>query len=307
MPAPRLHPQASDGVMVCAMRSLLFVPADSERKLARALTSGADALILDLEDAVAPAAKARAREAAARYLAEHRGVEGGPRLIVRVNALASGLIDADLDAIMPYGPWGVMLPKAERGADVQHLGAKLAVREAEHGLYDGSTAITPIVTETGAAMFGLGSYAGASRRLAAMAWGVEDLTAAIGAAASRDGGGLLAAPLALARNLTLFSAASAGVDAIDSVFADFRDLDGLRRECASAARDGFAGKMAIHPDQVSVINAAFTPSAAMVEQAQRIVDAFAAAPEAGVLNVDGAMVDRPRLAGAQRLLQRARM
>lgn len=286
------------------MRSMLFVPADSPRKLARGLESGADALILDLEDSIAPGAKENARLAAAEFLATHGGKSEGPRLLVRINALDSGLADADLDAVAGRAPWAIMAPKCGSGADVQQLGAKLAVREAQNDLSDGSILIVPIVTETAGAVFTLGTYKGASQRLAGLTWGAEDLAADIGAETNRSADGSFTQPFQLARNLMVFAAASAEVDAIDTVCANFRDAELLRRECEEARRDGFTGKMAIHPAQVAVINDVFTPSAEMVEHARRVVAAFAQSPEAGVLSIDGNMIDRPHLRQAERLLAR---
>lgn len=287
------------------MRSLLFVPADSPRKLEKALTSGADAIILDLEDSVAPAAKAEARAAIAEHAAKLRAMAQAPRLIVRINALDSEHCAADIDAVCAHSPYAIMLPKASGGADVQHLGAKLAVREAENGLADGAINILPIATEHAQAVLNLASYRGASRRLIALTWGAEDLSADIGAAANRDEQGAFTPPFALARNLMLFAAASAGVQAIDTVFTNFRDPAGLANECDHARRDGFTGKMAIHPDQVAIINSAFTPSRADIARAQAIVQAFADNPAGGVMAIDGRMIDRPHLIWAQRLLARA--
>lgn len=285
------------------MRSLLFVPADSPRKLQKAQASGADALLIDLEDSVAIAAKDEARRLAYRHLADHAGA-GGPRLFVRVNALDSGLIDADLDAVMPAGPAGIMLPKACGGMDVQHLAAKLAVREAESGLGDGATAILAIATETARSLFQLGTYRGSSHRLAGLAWGAEDLSADLGAETNVDAQGRHTEPYRLARTLTLFAAASAEVPAIDTIYGRFDDEAGLAAICEEARRDGFAGKMAIHPAQVPVINAAFTPSPASVAQARRIVEAFEAQPGTGVVGIDGEMFDRPHLSRARRVLAR---
>lgn len=286
------------------MRSLLFVPADSPRKLEKSLRAGADALIIDLEDSVAPDSKARARERAAAFLREERERAGGPALIVRVNALDSGLIDQDLDAIVREQPHAIMLPKACGGPDVQHLSIKIAVREAECDIPDGTIRIIPIVTESARALFELGSYRGASQRLTAMTWGAEDLATDLGAETNRLDDGSYTPAFALARALTLCAAASAGVDAIDTIFADFRDSAAFRRECRAARRDGFSGKMAIHPDQVAIINDLFQPSPDEVARAQRIVSAFQSNPQAGVLALDGAMIDRPHLVKAQRLLAR---
>jgi citrate lyase subunit beta/citryl-CoA lyase len=287
------------------MRSLLFVPGDSARKLEKGLAAGADALLLDLEDSVALGGKEAARKTTAAFLTAARGEAGRPRLFVRVNGLATGLTDADLDAVMAAGPDGIMLPKTVGGPDVSHLGAKLAVREAEYGLPDGGTAIIAIATENARGVFALGSLAGASHRLAGDAWGGEDLAADLGAEANRDGHGAYTAPYQIARSLTLFAAAAAEVDAIDSVFTNFRDLDGLSAECRDARRDGFSAKMAIHPAQVPVINEAFTPSAEALAHARRIVELFAENPGAGVVGLDGQMIDRPHLRQAERLLARA--
>jgi citrate lyase subunit beta/citryl-CoA lyase len=288
------------------MRSLLFVPADSPRKLAKAADSAADALIVDLEDSVAAGAKDAARKGAAEFLAARRASHGRQRLFVRINSLDSGLCDADLDAVMSGRPDGIMLPKAAGGVDVQHLGAKLAVREAENDLPDGSTVILPIATETPAAIFALGSYAGASRRTCGLTWGAEDLSAALGAETSRLPDGAYTGPYHLARDLTLFAAAAADVDAIDTIFADFRDMAGLQAECAAARRDGFTGKMAIHPDQIAAINAAFTPTDAALAAARALVSAFARESGAGVVAIDGVMYDRPHLRRAEKLLARAK-
>ncbi|KAA5603605.1 HpcH/HpaI aldolase/citrate lyase family protein [Blastochloris sulfoviridis] len=287
------------------MRSLLFVPGDSPRKLAKALETGADALIIDLEDSVAPDAKAAARVATAGFLREAVPLAARPRLYVRVNALGSGLVDEDLDAAMAARPDGVMLPKAEHGRDVVHLGAKLAAREALADIPAGATRILAIATETAAALFGLGTYAGASDRLAGLAWGGEDLSADLGAETNHDDSGRWTSPYLLARNLCLAGAAAARVLAIDTVFVDVRDEAGLRVEAEAARRDGFSAKMAIHPGQVSVINAVFTPSETAVEEARRVIAAFAAAGDAGVTTLDGRMLDRPHLLRAKRVLERA--
>ncbi|HEX6978831.1 MAG TPA: CoA ester lyase [Alphaproteobacteria bacterium] len=284
------------------MRSLLFVPADSERKLTKAVDSGADVLLLDLEDSVAPARKEAARVMAAEFL---KARPAGLRVFVRINPLSGGMSAADLDAVVPGRPDGIMLPKCAGGADVRALDDMLAQREAALGLDPGRIEILPIVTETARAMFGLGTYAGVSARLSAMMWGAEDLAADIGAVANRRADGSYEPPFELARSLCLFAAAAAGVPAIDTVFTDFRDLAGLEREAKLGVRHGFSGKAAIHPDQVPVINRAFTPEPAAVEWAQKVVAAFAAAPEAGVVGLDGMMLDRPHLIAARRTLSRA--
>jgi len=287
------------------MRSLLFVPADSAKKLDKGMTSGADALIVDLEDSIALDAKAQARDSAAAFLRETATATARPYLVVRVNSLQTGLTDADLDAVVPHKPDAIMLPKAEGGASIVHADAKLAVREAISGLPDGHVKIIALATETAAALFRAGSYAGASARLAALTWGAEDLSAELGAETNRDGQGRFLDPYRLARVLCLAGAAAAEVPAIDTVYIDFRDRDGFRRECEEARRDGFSGKMAIHPAQVPIINELFTPTPEALARAQAIVDAFAANPEAGVVGIGGVMVDRPHLNRAKRLLARA--
>ena len=287
------------------MRSLLFVPADSAKKLDKAMTSGADALIVDLEDSVAHDGKARARDSAAAFLREAAAAVNRPYLMVRVNSLDTGLTDADLDAVAPAKPDAVMLPKAEGGASVIHTDAKLAVREARSGLPDGLIKILPIATETAASLFVAGTFAGASARLIGLTWGAEDLSADLGAQTNRDAESRFLDPYRLARVLCLAGASAAGVPAIDTVYVDFRDSEGLRGECAEATRDGFIGKMAIHPAQVPIINDAFTPSADALKQAQAIVDAFAANPTAGVVGIGGVMYDRPHLVRAKQLLGRA--
>jgi citrate lyase subunit beta / citryl-CoA lyase len=287
------------------MRSQLFVPADSEKKLEKSLSTGADCLLIDLEDSVALAAKPRARAGALAFLREVKTRPRPPLLYVRVNAFDSGLIDDDIDVVMQGAPDGILLPKTRSGADVQHLGAKLAVREAECGYPDGATKIIAIATETAASIFHMGTYAGASRRLAGLTWGAEDLAAVLGAEANRLPDGSYASPYALARTLTLFAANAAEVLAIDTIYADFRDAVGFRAECEAARRDGFTAKMAIHPGQVETINEIFTPSADSLAKAQAIVATFAADPEAGVVSIDGKMIDRPHLTWAQRILARA--
>ncbi|WEX07573.1 CoA ester lyase [Chelativorans sp. AA-79] len=286
------------------MRSLLFVPADSERKLEKALESGADVLILDLEDSVAPSRKEEARRIAAGFLMKQKS----PALLyVRVNALSTGLTDDDLAAVVPARPHGIMLPKAEGGQDVTLLSAKLRVHEAENDIADGATRILPIVTETAKAVFAAGTFAGSSRRLSGLTWGAEDLSAEIGARTARDETGRYTGAFALARSVTLLAASAAGVPAVDTVFPAFRDLKAFSRDCDEAERDGFTAKMAIHPAQVPVINAAFTPSEEAVDHSRRVVAAFADAGETGVASVDGAMVDRPHLLRAERILARARL
>ncbi len=287
------------------MRSLLFVPGDSARKLEKGMGSGADALIIDLEDSVALAAKEEARRVTAGFLKDVSAQERRPRLFVRVNGLTTGLTDADLDGVMAAAPDGIVLPKTVGGQDVSHLGAKLAVREAEFGLEDGRTRIMAIATENARGVFALGTFAGASHRLTALTWGGEDLSADVGAEGNRNERGDYTDPYRLARALTLFGATAAEVDAVDTVYTNFRDMEGLAAECRDARRDGFVAKMAIHPAQVPVINEAFTPSAEALARAQAVVDAFVRNPGAGVVGVEGEMLDRPHLTRAERLLARA--
>jgi citrate lyase subunit beta/citryl-CoA lyase len=276
-------------------RSLLFVPGDRPERMDKALGSGADALILDLEDSVAASAKPTARRAVAAFLARPRGAVA---LFVRINPLDGGLAEDDLDAIAGTPPDGVVLPKAEGGAMVARLAGRLA-RD-----FGPDTVVLPIATETAASLFQLGSYAGAPR-LAGLTWGAEDLSAAVGAATAREADGGYTAPYLLARGLALFAAHAASVPAIETVFPDFRDIDGVAAYAARGARDGFAGMLAIHPAQVAPINAAFTPGAVALARARRVVAAFAASPGVGALALDGAMIDAPHLKQAQALLARA--
>ncbi|HEX8447307.1 MAG TPA: CoA ester lyase [Sphingomonas sp.] len=275
------------------LRSLLFVPGDRPDRMEKALGCGADALILDLEDAVAPARKGEARAAVAAFLAQPRGAVAR---FVRINPLDSDLATADLDAVLAQAPDGIVLPKAEGGESLRRLDAMLGRSDAR---------ILPIATETPAAMFLLGSYGGVTARLCGLTWGAEDLPVAIGAMTSREPDGRYTAPYEVARSLALFGAAAAGVAPIETVFPDFRNLDGLRAYAERGARDGFTGMMAIHPTQVAVINAAFTPSDAAVAEARAIVAAFAANPDAGALAIAGRMVDAPHLKRARRVLAAA--
>jgi citrate lyase subunit beta/citryl-CoA lyase len=284
------------------MRSLLFVPGDSERKLSKGLESGADALIIDLEDSVSAENKEAARRLTAEFIRSHRG---GPVLYVRVNDLSTGLTDDDLAAAVGASAAGIMLPKSNSGDDVARLAMRLRVHEAEHGVADGATRILPIITETPSGVLHAASYAGASTRLSGLTWGAEDLSAEIGAAATRDEAGRYTDVFRFARLSTILAATAADVPPIDTVFPAFRDMEAFRRDCEEGARDGFVGRMAIHPAQVPVINEIFTPSADAVAQARAIVEAFAAAGDPGVVGIDGKMYDRPHLKRAQRLLARA--
>jgi citrate lyase subunit beta / citryl-CoA lyase len=285
------------------MRSLLFVPANDSRKLAKSASSGADALILDLEDSVPDADKARARGLCYEFVQEHRD---RIKIFIRVNGIETGLTSDDLMATAPAKPYGVMLPKSRSVADVVAVDALLAIAESEAGIPVGSTRILPIVTESAAALFEVRGYSGNSgTRLCGMLWGGEDLAADIGAKSSRGADGRYSGPYALARSLTLLGATAAQVDAVDAVFTDFRDLEGLRAEAVEAVREGFAAKAAIHPDQVPVINEVFTPTDEDIQFAKRVMAAFEQAPQAGAAAIDGKMIDRPHMRSAQRVLARA--
>ena len=288
------------------MRTYLFVPGDAPRKLEKGLASGADALLLDLEDSVAPDAKPKAREIVRDYLLAQASRKDRPRLFVLVNALDTGLTDADLDVVMTARPDGILFPKSRRGGDVTHLDAKITAREALHNIEEGTTRILVLVTESAEALFGLSNYRGSSERLDGMTWGAEDLSADLGAETNRNERGDYTDPYRLARAQCLIAAVAAGVAPIDSIYPNFRDADGLRREALEGRRDGFTGKMAIHPDQVPVINEIYTPSAESIAQAKRLIDAFAAAGNAGVISLDGQMYDQPHLKRALRLLARVK-
>lgn len=285
------------------LRSLLFVPGDSDKKFARAATTGADVLILDLEDAVAPALKDEARAKVAGWL--DRAADVPARLFVRVNPLESGLTAADLAAVVRPGLAGILVPKANGAHDIATIAALIDPLEAAAGMAPGTVRIAVVSTETPAAMFALGSYTPPHPRLVGLTWGAEDLAAAIGATDNKEADGSWTEPYRVARALCLFAAASAGVAPIDTLYADFRDAEGLERDCRRARRDGFTGRIAIHPDQVETINRCFSPSEAEIVHARRIVDAFAANPEAGTLGIDGKMVDIPHLKAAQKTLASA--
>ena len=286
------------------MRSLLFVPADSERKLAKGLASGADALILDLEDSVAPANRPSARTLSAAFIAEARKSERRPLLYVRINPLDSDDWEADLAAVMPVGPDGVVMPKPNSGDDVRRLAIALSSAETEIGGTPNGTRILPIVTETPLSVLQLQSYVGASGRMIGMSWGAEDLGAVVGSLANRDARGQFTSPYRLVRDLCLMTAAAAAVEPIDTVYVNFRDTAGLEAETRDARRDGFTGKMAIHPDQVAPINAIFTPTEAEVAHARAVIAAFDGA--VGVASLNGQMLDKPHLKLAEKVLARAK-
>ncbi len=279
-------------------RSYLFVPGDSEKKLQKAATGNADALIIDLEDSVAATGRPRARELTRNFLQANSTLN----IWVRINPLQSADARADLHAVMPASPAGIVVPKPQRAADIVGLSKLLTWLEKKHDVPHGKTLILPIATEQPLALFHLHEYAGATERLAGLTWGAEDLSAAIGATASRDEAGNWLPPYELARSLCLIAATGAGVPAIDTVFTDFRNSEGLAGYAAKARRDGFCGMLAIHPAQVDIINEAFAPSTAEIERAQRIVRLFADNPGSGTLALNGEMLDRPHLLQAERIL-----
>ena len=285
------------------LRSLLFVPGDSERKFAKGRAAGADVLILDLEDAVAPSMKEAARGMVTGWLGEADAVEAS--LFVRVNPLDTCLTAGDLAAVVRPGLAGILVPKANGAQDVATIAGMIDPLEAAAGMAPGSVKIMVVSTETPQAMFALGSYTPPHPRLVGLTWGAEDLGAAIGATANKEADGQWTEPYRLARSLCLFAAASAGVVPVDTLFADFRDAAGLEADCRRARRDGFLGRIAIHPDQVETINRCFSPSAEEIAEARKIVDAFAANPDAGTLGIDGKMYDIPHLKAALKTLAAA--
>jgi len=278
------------------MRSLLFVPADNEKKIPKALASAADIVILDLEDSVAAANKSSARALAVEVLRSNRD----RRVYVRVNALDTGLTLDDLAATLPAKPDGLILPKATSADAINQLHSLIMMIAPG----DEATPVIAIATETAASIFHMGSYVNAHPRLEGLNWGMEDLAAALGAQSNRDEHGEPTEPYRLARTLTLFAARAAGVAPIDAVYPNFRDAAGLEKQCREAVRDGFTAKMCIHPDQVGPINKAFTPSAEAIARARQIVEAFASAGNPGVLAVQGEMLDAPHLKAAQALLRK---
>ena len=282
-------------------RSFLFVPADSERKMRKAGSVGADALILDLEDSVAADARPDARLMAREYL------EGKDNVWVRINPIDTDDAKADLAGVMPSAPAGIVLPKPRSALAAIELDEILSGLEASHGIDPGSTRILPLCTEHPEALFTLNSYIGATPRLAGISWGAEDLSAALGAMTNRDEDGNWLPTYEMARSLCLLAAAASEVAAFDTVFTDFKNSEGLRRYASNARRDGFSGMLAIHPAQVDLINAAFVPTAEEIQHAARIVELFESNPEMGTIGMDGKMVDRPHYVQALRLLELARL
>jgi citrate lyase subunit beta/citryl-CoA lyase len=278
------------------------VPGDSEHKFAKASGIGADALILDLEDAVAPPRKALAREMVKDLL-------GGPprdwAFLVRINPLGSGLTLGDLAAIVRPGLDGILIPKVNGMQDIELISNYVDVLEVATGVTPGHVKLLVVATETPAAMIGFAGYATPNRRLVAMTWGAEDLGAALGALSNKEADGSWTFPYQFARAQCLFAAGAAGVMALDTLYGDFKDQDGLAASCRTARRDGFVGRIAIHPAQVATINECFTPSEADLAHARRVVAAFAAQPDAGTLGIDGKMYDMPHLIAAKRALASA--
>ena len=280
------------------LRSLLFVPADSEKKLAKSKTSPADALILDLEDSVTAANRPAARRLAADYVRNAKAK--GPALFVRINPVGTKDCEADLDAIVEAAPAGLVVPKPDGPATLVELDRMIAAREMRHGLPRGEIKVLPVASETPAAVLNLMQYTAPPPRLAALTWGAEDLAAALGASANRDAAGEFLFTYRVVRSFCLIAAKAAGVQAIETLHADFRDDEGLKRAARAAQREGFTGMLAIHPGQVEIINAAFTPSPEDVAHAKKVVAAFA--DGAGVASLDGKMLDQPHLKQAEHIL-----
>lgn len=285
------------------IRSFLFIPGDSEKKLSKVDDCGADAVILDLEDAVAPDNKPAARQMIADFLSERPKADRTTQIWVRVNPLDTGMVEEDLAAVIAGAPDGIMQPKTDGPDCVAALSGMLEKTEAEAGLGDANTPIVPVATETPIAPFKLGEFAGADLpRLSGMTWGAEDLAAALGATGNRGPDGDWLFTYKLVRSLTLMAAHAAQIAPIDSLYADFRNLDGLREESRQSRAEGFTGRLAIHPAQVEIINECYTPSDDEVAFARRVVETFAAQPGTGTIGIDGKMFDIPHLKAAQRTI-----
>lgn len=285
-----------------AARSWLFAPGDSEKKMTKAMESPADIVLIDLEDAVAPESKVATRGMVRDFIKANPAQR--QRLWVRINPFDGPYTLGDLAAVMPARPGGIMLPKVYGRQEVEKLDHCLSALEVANGIEEGSTPVIVLITETAEAMFHTGDYKGAPR-VVALTWGAEDLADSIGASANKTADGSYSFTYELARSLTVLGAATAGVTAIETISADFKDLEALRKRAEGVRRDGFRGMLAIHPAQVDVINAAFTPTEAEIAEAQEIVDVFAANPGVGAIGWKGGMLDRPYLARAQRLLKLA--
>jgi citrate lyase subunit beta / citryl-CoA lyase len=289
------------------LRSMLFIPGDSEKKLGKVDTCGADAVILDLEDSVAPENKPLARQLVPAFMMERPRRERKLQLWVRVNPFDTGLTLADLAAVVPAAPDGIMQPKTDSPDCVRRLSHYLDALEVAHGIAPGSIKILPVATETAVAPFHLSEFATAGlERLMGLTWGAEDLSAAIGASTNLDANGEWSFTYKMARSLTLLAAHATGVQALDTLFVDFKDDEGLRASCRAARAEGFTGRIGIHPAQVAAINASFMPSTEEIAHAQRVLDAFAANPGAGTVGLDGKMIDIPHQKQAQRVLAQAK-
>lgn len=288
--------------MGAPLRSLLFVPGDSERKIEKSGQSNADAIVFDLEDSVAPARKPEARELVAAHLAGN-AFDRSVQQWVRINPVSTPEALKDLAAIIRVKPAGILVPKAQNPTDVQRVSYYLDALEAQHALPLGSTKIIPVATETAKAVLSLHQYEGTElSRLYGLTWGAEDLSADIGAATNKDDDGRLSLTYRTARSLVLLAAKACAVEAVDGVFPDFKDMDGLKAACRAARREGFSGAFAVHPAQIDIINDAYSPSAEDIEHAERVIAAFAAEPDAGVVGLNGKMLDKPHLTQAQNIL-----
>lgn len=287
------------------MRSLLFTPGDSDRKLAKGLTSGADVILIDLEDAIASEQKVFAREKVVEFLGYDDARNAPMPLYVRINDLESEWALDDLKAVIPARPAGIMLPKPRSQSDVDTLCRHMDELEKKEELPVGEISVIVIAPEIADALVNIATFQNCDQRVKGITWGSEDLATSLGARSSRDDEGRYRTPMEHARTMCLCVGATAEIHAIDTVYPDFRDLDGLRHDCARAAADGFSGKLAIHPDQVAVINDAFSPSEVDISHSKKIIAGFKANPGAGVINIDGAMVDRPHLSLALKVLERA--
>jgi len=286
------------------MRSWLFVPGDSARKQQKSLDCGADVLILDLEDSVAASEKEAARNMTRDFITATKPSQRRPKLYVRVNDLGTGLTAADLDGVMPAGPDGIMLPKAVGGRDLIELDNRLSAAESELGLASGATRIIPVATETAAAVLALPSVSGSTKRMVALTWGAEDLAADVGAESNIESGDTYTTPYLVTRALALFAAVASAVDPIDTAYVNYKDTDKFAADCRISRRDGFVGRIAIHPAQVPVINETYSPSAAAIARARKIVQAFDSNPGLGVIGIDGEMLDMPHYRQAKRILRR---
>jgi citrate lyase subunit beta / citryl-CoA lyase len=292
---------------VLPLRSMLFIPGDSEKKLGKVDDCGADAVILDLEDSVAPENKALARKLVPEFMAQRPRGKRNLQLWVRVNPFDTGMTLEDLAAVVAAAPDGIMQPKTDNPEDVRRLSYYLDALEAAHGIEAGSIKILPVATETAVAPFHLGDFASAGlERLLGLTWGAEDLSAAMGASTNVDASGEWASTYKMVRSLCLLAAHASNVQAIDTLYVDFRDEEGLRKSCRNARSEGFTGRIAIHPAQVAGINESFMPSADEVAHAQRVLDAFAANPGAGTVGLDGKMIDIPHQKQAQKVLAQAK-